>query len=259
MLRENLHWLGTVCLISCLVACRPDTGANQLVVLTYNIHHGEGMDGRIDLERIARVIREAAPDLVALQEVDSVTNRSGGVDQAATLAALTGMYVVYGPAFAFGGGKYGNAALTQWKPEAVECIALPGEPRSLLRIRVRPPQSTGPIYFYATHLDTDSIARRAAVPLIEQALPAAPEASCILAGDLNALPESPTLQALCKVWTFPQVGMPLPTFPVDTPDRQIDYILLRPLTRWSVVSASVPNESMASDHRPLRVVLEMSE
>lgn len=26
--------------------------------MTYNIHHGEGVDGRLDLERIAAVIRE---------------------------------------------------------------------------------------------------------------------------------------------------------------------------------------------------------
>ena len=41
-----------------------------LRVLTYNIHHGEGTDGKLDLDRIARVIKAAEPDIVALQEVD---------------------------------------------------------------------------------------------------------------------------------------------------------------------------------------------
>ena len=50
-------------------------------VLTYNIHHGEGMDGKIDLERIAAVIKRLEPDVVALQEVDVKTTRSQGVDQ----------------------------------------------------------------------------------------------------------------------------------------------------------------------------------
>ena len=60
-------------------------------VLTYNIHHGEGLDGRIDLPRQAAIMTSAAPDLVALQEVDRGTARAGGVDQLAELARLTGM------------------------------------------------------------------------------------------------------------------------------------------------------------------------
>jgi hypothetical protein len=38
----------------------------ELRVLTYNIHHGEGVDGKFDLPRIAEVIKSASPDLVAL-------------------------------------------------------------------------------------------------------------------------------------------------------------------------------------------------
>ena len=63
-----------------LVGCS-EPGATRLRVLSYNIHHGEGLDGRIDLERIASVIRASEADLVALQEVDQSTERSGGVDQ----------------------------------------------------------------------------------------------------------------------------------------------------------------------------------
>ena len=59
------------------------TAPDTIRVLTYNIHHGEGMDDLLDLERIAALIREVTPDLVALQEVDSVTARTGSVDQAA--------------------------------------------------------------------------------------------------------------------------------------------------------------------------------
>ncbi|MEX2025646.1 MAG: endonuclease/exonuclease/phosphatase family protein, partial [Pirellulaceae bacterium] len=62
----------------------------QLRVLTYNIHHGEGIDGKLDLPRIARVIESVDPDLVALQEVDRRVERTGSVDQPAELARLTG-------------------------------------------------------------------------------------------------------------------------------------------------------------------------
>ena len=62
--------------------------SRTLRVLTYNIHHAAGTDGKVDIERIARVIQSAKPDLVALQEVDQATKRSGGVDQLARLAEL---------------------------------------------------------------------------------------------------------------------------------------------------------------------------
>ena len=51
-------------------------------VMTYNIHHGEGTDSVIDMERIAQVINKWSPDLVALQEVDNGTTRSGNINEA---------------------------------------------------------------------------------------------------------------------------------------------------------------------------------
>src|SRR5690606_40244932 len=53
-------------------------------VLTYNIAHGVGHDGRLDLDRIAGVIRRSGADVVALQEADKHWDaRSDFVDQAA--------------------------------------------------------------------------------------------------------------------------------------------------------------------------------
>ncbi len=48
-------------------------------VMTYNIQHGEGLDGRIDLVRTAQVIRRSEANVVALEEVDRGVKRSGGV------------------------------------------------------------------------------------------------------------------------------------------------------------------------------------
>src|SRR4051794_910403 len=80
-------------------------------VLTYNIHHGEGTDGRLDLGRIAGVIKSCQADVVGLQEVDQATERSGGVDQAATLSELTGLHATFGKAIDYRGGAYGLAVL----------------------------------------------------------------------------------------------------------------------------------------------------
>jgi len=65
-----------------------------LRVLCYNIHYGQGTDGRYDLERLATVINKAKPELVALQEVDVGVKRSGRIHQARRLVELTGMRCV---------------------------------------------------------------------------------------------------------------------------------------------------------------------
>ncbi|MGB9623936.1 MAG: endonuclease/exonuclease/phosphatase family protein [Phycisphaerae bacterium] len=75
-------------LVPCASGCASREPAT-LHVLTYNIHQGEGMDRRLDLERIAKVIREAKPDLVAFQEVDRGAERTRRVDEPAGFASFT--------------------------------------------------------------------------------------------------------------------------------------------------------------------------
>ena len=83
-----------------------------LVVASYNIHRGVGLDRRLDLDRVAEVIREISPDIIGLQEV---VRRPGGPheDQAVYLADALGMGLVMGETRAFGDGTFGNAVLTR--------------------------------------------------------------------------------------------------------------------------------------------------
>src|ERR1700730_14354602 len=85
-----------------------------LRVLTYNIHHGEGTDGRFDLSRLAGVIKSVQPDVVALQEVDRGTARAAGVDELTELERLTDMHAEFGKAMDYAGGGYGVAVLSRW-------------------------------------------------------------------------------------------------------------------------------------------------
>ena len=85
----------------------------QLRVLCYNIHYGQGNDGKYDVARLAGVINATKPDLVALQEVDVGVKRSGRVHQAQRLAELTGLAVRFGPTQHYEGGLFGNAVLTR--------------------------------------------------------------------------------------------------------------------------------------------------
>lgn len=107
-------------------------------VLVLNIRHGLGLDGRIDLERQAALIRESGADLALLQEVDMGTARAGGAWQAKRLAELFGLrHWVFGASMPFDGGLYGNGVLARERVLSWSRLLLPGlpggrEPRSLL-------------------------------------------------------------------------------------------------------------------------------
>src|SRR5262249_22502428 len=66
-------------------------GDTRIRAVTFNVCHGLGLDGHQDLERTAQVLRELAPDIAGLQEVEEGAERSGGIDQAAWLADALGM------------------------------------------------------------------------------------------------------------------------------------------------------------------------
>lgn len=237
----------------------------RLRVLSYNIHHGEGTDGKLDLERIAKIISGAAPgaapDLVSLQEVDQKLPRSGGVDQPAELARLTGMHAIFGSNYQFDGGDYGNAVLSRWPIRRQQNHRLPsptpGEPRGVLEAEVEL-EGGEPLVLLATHLDHRPIAlnRRESAAAINKLALAAPERLSILAGDLNAIPESDVLKVFFEAWQASGAKAVL-TSPAQNPRRQIDYVLVRPASRWRTVDLQVLDEPIASDHRPLLATLEL--
>lgn len=111
-----------------------------LVVVSYNIHRGLGLDRRRDLDRIAAVIAETEPDVIGLQEVIREDgDRVPEADQAVYLARKLGMEVVMGETRAHGAGTYGNAVLTRLPiVGSVRCDLSRGtrEPRGSLRVDV---------------------------------------------------------------------------------------------------------------------------
>jgi endonuclease/exonuclease/phosphatase family metal-dependent hydrolase len=229
-----------------------------LRVLCYNVHHCEGTDGKLDLLRIAKVIRAADPDLVALQELDDKTKRTGGVGQAAELARLTGLYGAFGKAIDFQGGGYGQGVLSRFPLGASTVHPLPGAPKQEARVafEVRVKIDGRELSFVTTHLDHQFAAEREQQAAKLNDLFAGAESPVILAGDLNTTPGSKAFTALTAKWADATAGKGLLTVPVDRPSEQIDHVLFRPAGRFRVVSASVIDEPVASDHRPVLVVLE---
>ena len=234
----------------------------RLRVLSYNIHHAEGVDHKLDVERIARVILSVKPDLVALQEVDQNAKRTNKVDQPAELARLTKMQVVFGANIDLQGGHYGNAVLSRFPIAHHTNHLLPNvdssEQRGVLETEITIPNSEESLRFLATHLDfrADNRERVASAKVINELIENFPEKPCLLAGDLNDTPDSKTLKQFALKWM--QVNQkPLSTVPVNRPTKQIDFILHRPLSRWKVVEVIVLDEAVASDHRAIFSVLEL--
>ena len=80
-------------------------------IMSYNIRHGWGLDNKIDIDRIGKLINDVQPEVIGLQEVDSVVNRSGNIDILQLLSEQTGMHATFGYSILHDGGKYGNGVL----------------------------------------------------------------------------------------------------------------------------------------------------
>jgi endonuclease/exonuclease/phosphatase family metal-dependent hydrolase len=102
-------------------------------------------------------------------------------------------------------------------------------------------------------------ARMASVEVIEEAfMEGGPDIPGILTGDLNATPGSEPLTFLEKMgWVNEDMGRDLFTVPSSSPRKQIDYVLIRPSSRWVVKDVKVMDERLASDHLPIVMILEL--
>ncbi|GAA4455156.1 endonuclease/exonuclease/phosphatase family protein [Novipirellula rosea] len=245
-----------------LAQCAGGDEPIQLRILSYNIHHGEGIDGKLDLQRIANVILSVNPDLVALQEVDQNALRSESVDQPSELARLTKMHAAFGANIPLQGGHYGNVVLSRFPIRKHANHLLPnianGEQRGYIEATIEIPGAADPVVLMATHLDhrRDERERLESANAINAKAKKQSQQIALLAGDMNAVPSSDTMQRLGAVWTSVS-DTPMPTIPVTTPARQIDFILYRPQQRWKVVEVNVLDEAVASDHRAIFAVLEL--
>lgn len=73
--------------------------------MTYNIKNANGMDDVCDFQRIADVINHIHPEVVALQELDSMTHRSGQKYVLGEIAGRTQMHAYFAPAIDYDGGN----------------------------------------------------------------------------------------------------------------------------------------------------------
>lgn len=245
--------------ISCLPKTAPEAIENAvpedsdaiLRVLTYNIHHGEAMDGKFDYERLATTIAKLKPDVIAVQEVDNQTERASGVDQAADLAERLKMHHAFGNALYYSGGEYGEAVLSRFPLQDAKAHHLPfrfgTEPRTALEVRVTPDNGMPEFVLVGTHLCHQSgETRLEQTREIDRLFTRWSGPPIIVAGDFNARPSSDPMQVLTQENWIDAVA----------PDSRIDYILLRKSDPWRVVETIIVDEPVVSDHDPILTILQ---
>ena len=245
-----------------------DEKTQTIKVMAYNIQHANPplRPGVIDLDGIARVIKSENPDLVALQEVDVNTERSGAdVNQAAEIARRLDMHYYFAKAIDYQGGEYGVAILSKFPLEETRVHRLPsqegtgGEPRIMATAKVTLPNGVD-IRFGSTHLDAQRqpVNRELQIREIvnvsnQENLP------FILAGDFNATPDSDVMKFLDNSFQSSCDKCPL-TSSAQNPVRTIDYIVFRdPSDTLAVVDHRVPDEKQASDHLPVVAEFKVKE
>jgi endonuclease/exonuclease/phosphatase family metal-dependent hydrolase len=237
---------------------------DTLRIMSYNVHSCVGMDGKLDAERIARVIARARPDVVALQELDVGRARSHGMDQAHLIARYLEMEFHFHPAMHLEEERYGDAILTHLPQRLVKAGALPGlagkprlEPRGALWVAID--LHGKEVQIINTHLGLYPRERMVQVEALLGSDWLANE-QCheplILCGDFNALPSSPVCRRLSgqlrDVQTEAQHHRPKGTFSGRFPKVRIDHIFISP--GLEVTGIEVPASELArtaSDHLPL--------
>jgi len=235
------------------------TPTPPLRVFCYNIHHGEGLDGKVDLGRIAQLIKDSGARVAALQEVDRNMSRTRRVDLAKELARQLGWTAYFSPNLRTkDGGEYGNALLTAlpvsaWK-NTIFPLGRPTEPRGLLQATVRFHEQE--IEILTTHLDSDrrDDERLRQAPALLAALAQLPAGRpFVLCGDFNDSPKGPAYALLAAAvkdsWgeLYPnEKGF---TIPADKPTSRIDFFWTNP-SLLKPIKVTVLN-SQASDHLPL--------
>jgi endonuclease/exonuclease/phosphatase family metal-dependent hydrolase len=237
---------------------------NSLKVMSYNIHHANppSVPGKIDLDAIAKAISDQNPDLVALQEVDVNTDRSGKINEASMLALKLGMKgLFFAKAIDHEGGDYGVAILSKYPISESQIHRLPtqegtkGEPRVLATVQVNLPGGKK-IRFGSTHLDAQKSDTNRLLQVTEINKIAAQERlPFIIAGDLNATPESAVIKMFDTQFTRTCQDCAF-TIPVINPTKAIDFIAYSKGTDMEAVSHEVVPERYASDHLPIVSVLK---
>lgn len=234
----------------------------QIQAVTFNIHHGRGIDGKLNLNRIVEVLEDCNADVIGLNEVDRhFAKRSEYLDQVSWIAKQLNMHHAFGAAFTLASRanrkprQYGNALLSRYpirteKNHLFDFYSGIIEGRALLETILQVQEQI--VTLYVTHLSLNPILHAKQTDYIMKKIMEDPQ-PVILLGDWNMKPGSKAWKKitghLTDVCRMVDNG-PFHTFPSFRPRSQLDYIFASHHFRVSSAGI-VQKKPSASDHLPL--------
>jgi len=237
----------------------------ELKVMTFNIRHGRGMDRKVDLKRICKIISDSNADIIGLNEVDKkYSKRSGFVDQLKEMADQLKYDYFFSPSLTISSKKhhilrqYGNGILSRYpiqKAKVHSFSLLKGitEGRSLLETSIKIGNKN--INVFVTHLSLFSHLHKMQSTFILNHV----KGPAILMGDWNMRPYSKKWENIVRsfrdVWTETSMGNGY-TYPSKRPRMRLDYIFVS--KEFDIVDTEVITANpVASDHLPLLSTLSI--
>lgn len=205
-----------------------------------------------NLDAIAELVADY--DIVALQEVDCGSLRSGFLNQAKYLATHARF-----PFWNYQGNRKlgviahaGIGFLSRIEPSEVEEHRLPGAIPGRGALVVRFGEGEHALYLVVLHLALGRRARIQQLDYIAGVVKSYP--NVVVMGDLNASPSAWEIRAFCE-----NAGLVIPndhllTYPSWEPKRAIDHILISPEMDIHDLGVLPVNYS---DHRPLTMTVQL--
>ncbi|HYE83474.1 MAG TPA: endonuclease/exonuclease/phosphatase family protein [Clostridia bacterium] len=216
-------------------------------VMTYNIHRGINKNNELDLDGIVEVIKNSGAEIIALQEVERYSVRTGFKDQIGYIADKLSMHYAFGKSINILNGQYGNAILSIYPIEEYEVSKLPseGERRTLLKAGLD--IDGNKISVYNTHLGLNESER--AMQIEEIIKITGDDKYFLLAGDFNMRSDKLAMiyKSLTDCASF-EDGEEKVTFESEGLSERIDYIFVS--KEFEIKEFDVIHTD-ASDHYPV--------
>lgn len=253
--------------VSCVLAI--PLSAQEIKILTYNILHGERADKSAtpNLAEVANLFIQIQPEVIALQEVDSMTTRSAtlygeSINYIRKISQETGYRGYFARAMEYDSGAYGEGILVK-KGSNYHTINLPnpagGEPRAMAWVKAEL-KTLEEFYFGATHLchefEENRIAQLDSIISYADSL----DKPVIWVGDLNFSPESPEYGRIPAHWqeAGAVAGDLQNTYGDAETGARIDYIWYDS-RKFDLVEYKVLTDVKFSDHYPVWAILRMKK
>ncbi len=251
----------------------PDHGAERpLRLLSFNIQVGiqtsaylqyvtKGWkhliphETRLDnLRRIASVVADY--DVVALQEVDGGSMRSGYVNQVEYLASHGDFPYWYAQTNRDLGriAQHGNGLLSRLAPHGLEDHKLPGIIPGRGAVIARMPYAGDEIVVVMLHLSLGDRSRNRQLAYIAEQV--AHERQVVIMGDMNSSMSRLLSDSPLKNLSLRPHETPTHTYPAWQPSQTLDHILVSPSLQ---INSSQVLGHMISDHLPVAVELAAIE